>query len=640
MKTYSVKLPATRDPFINAKLKYVGRDPETGEERFWSSTWNSNSGAIGALVCESGKSRIFRFDVSRKQYGFYSAAYAEDETMWLCGFISEVIKLDFRTGETVSFKTGLPNNLLSSGMAYDPSTGKLFAATYCDGDMKRKGFSFDTNKGEVCAVYHDLPLSNNQLRHSIRNSDGTITFVNIIPGIELLSWDPRTDKTELILASLPYSTEQNYYSLVSREDDAIYIPEYGWFDPLLKRFVEGPAASRGALWFGISNNIAYGGEYTTGGHTILIGWDLASNTIRTIAEIPDSLPYQFLVGENGNIYCINMYGYFYCIDPVNRAITTSSRLDTDSFSHVDLVFRVNPEKLLCTTFITQRFYELDLTANTSKDLGRATGGCGEVMRFSSVGGKIYMASYTEGQLTEYDPGLPTFFPENPRIVVHPPECAMRPVAMCADDKSIYYSCSHKYGYLGSMLISYTPGTGHSQFSDNTIPDQMIIALLHSKKYNVLAAGTLIHADCRSCPPKAARCVAAFIDQSSLTPVSLFEAPDGYTGTELFGEVEDDVFIGRFVGAGHKAGWFLLDAATLTLSDFTVPDEISGLPIYGTGIKNRFVICSDGNIAAWDLKAGRLVSKICDTSGYYNLFARDRCLYLLYRDEMKIWEDCF
>ena len=48
-KPQRLPLPKTRDPFINVSLKPLGQG-EDGEERFWISSWNRNSGSTGVVV--------------------------------------------------------------------------------------------------------------------------------------------------------------------------------------------------------------------------------------------------------------------------------------------------------------------------------------------------------------------------------------------------------------------------------------------------------------------------------------------------------------------------------------------------------------------------------------------------------------
>ncbi|MEG2858006.1 MAG: hypothetical protein RR994_05250, partial [Clostridia bacterium] len=72
-------IPPSRDPFANASLVRAGNDADTGHERFWDSTWNSHSGAIGVLVSPQDDARVYRFNPKRAEFGFYGARYGGDD---------------------------------------------------------------------------------------------------------------------------------------------------------------------------------------------------------------------------------------------------------------------------------------------------------------------------------------------------------------------------------------------------------------------------------------------------------------------------------------------------------------------------------------------------------------------------------
>lgn len=641
-KVLKVKIPATRDPFVNAQLVPAGIDRKTGEERFWASTWNSNSGCIGALVTPTGKNKIFRFDYDKKQFGYYGASYGGNDIMWLSGFLDEVMMLDLESGETKSWKTGLPHDLSASGLVYDSVTKKVFSAAYCMGDLKRKAFSFNTQSESVAATYEDIPLKNNQLRYSIRNNDGTYTFINAVPYVELLWWDPVNEKIEVISENFETENIGDYWTVVRRGDGAIYIPHYGWFDPILRKFAEGPMASREATWFALKDNMVYGAEYSESGNSTLYKWNMDTGKITRIIEIPDASTYNLRLTSDGQIVCINMYGYFYRINPDTCAIECSIKLETDAVGHIDCLYRINEERLLGTPFITQRFYEINLKTGEECDLGRATGGCGEVLKVKGFEGKIYMASYTKGQLVEYDPNLPANFPENPRVVVHPPQPAMRPVALCCDSESIYYSCSHEYGFLGSMLIKYTPAKGVSEFADNPVPDRMIRSMFYDEKSGSIIAGTTYQADCNSCVPKTDRCVLARIDAKSLKTAAVIEAPDTYENAVVCGLLKDNTYLCSFMGGINKKLWKGLDAGEFKYCDYSLPEELNkyeNINVLYAGKPGHFVVIAGDSIELWDLALGAKIKKICDASGYYNIFLQDSSMYLVYRQEIHIYEDC-
>ena len=637
-----VNIPATRDPFVNAQFVPAGHDKDSGEERFWATTCNTNSGCIGVLITPTGKNKVFRFDYDKKQFVFYGASYAGNDIMYLSGYLDEVVKLDLNTGETSTFSTGLPHDLSFSGMVYDPATEKVFSTAYCQGDLKRKGFSFDSKSKKTAITYQDIPLKNNQLRFSLKNNDGTYTFSNVISDFELLLWDPKSDKIEVILENRIITGHiYEYCVLINREDGAIYLPNYGWFDPIKRCFVEGPKAPHEATWFALKDNVAYGAEQNDSGNVTLYKWDLKNGNFTKIVEIPDVTAYNFRLSKDCKILCINIYGYFYRVDPDKATIECSVKLDTDAIGHIDCMYRINEDRLLCTPFITQRFFEIDLKTNKSVDLGRATGGFGEVLKVSELNKKIYMASYTKGQLVEYDPNQHANFPENPRLIVNPPHGVMRPVGMCNDDDNIYYSCSHEYGSLGSMLVKHSPLRGITEFVDNPIPYQMIRSMFFDKTTNTIIAGSTYAADCNSCIPKEETAVIAKIDSKTLNVLNIIKAPGNAYECAIVGKLSETQYLYKHNWNKCSSVWMYVDAKSFDCAPFRIPKicDCNEYQIYYAGKPGYFVITYEGSVELWNLGKGELVKVICSESGFYKLFVQDNSIYLAYRQEIHIFENC-
>lgn len=647
MKSYEVAIPRTRDPFVNAQLIPAGIDSETGEERFWATTWNGVSGCIGALVTPSGKNRIYRFNPEEKEFGFYGACYAGNDIMWMSCFLDSITKLDLKTGKTQTWQTGQPKELSCSGLVYDEASGKVFWATYCQCDLKRNGLVFDTKTETVSNVFKDIPLKNNQLRKAIKNIDGTYTFLNIVPNFELLWWDPKDDSIDVILESQFAGHNNgfmNYGVVIQRPDGAIYLPQYGWFDPLKRSFVDGPRPSSEAAWFGISGNYAYGAVNLQLGNASVYQWNMTTGESRFIAEVPDALLYSLQLTNTGKIVCINLYGFLYRVDAMTGAIETSVKLDTDAVGHIDCLYRIDEERLLCTPFITQRFYEINLETGKGVDLGRATGGVGEVLEVCKLHDKIYMASYTKGQMVEYDPSQPSHFPENPRIVINPPEMAMRPVAMCNDGNSIFYSCSHEYGSLGCMMLKHTPATGQTVILDYPLQNQMIRSLAFDKATNRLLATTTFHADCKSCVPTDDQCVLAVLDPDTLKPLKTIPFPKGHENTRIFGIMPSGSYLcgGTNMYAELWLGYqlYLFNPATLAFNEYTVPSYTDTRPLkrlYFAEQPGLFVLAFEDSIELWNLETGSKIHDICVNPGFYNAKVQDGCLYLISEKSIKIHE---
>src|SRR5689334_5815342 len=88
-------VPRTRDPFVNTPLLSLGRD-SSGLDRFWISTYNGVIGCLGVMVNESGEYRLYPFPMPHAL--FYGAALENDNTLWLCGTLTTVVRLDLRSG--------------------------------------------------------------------------------------------------------------------------------------------------------------------------------------------------------------------------------------------------------------------------------------------------------------------------------------------------------------------------------------------------------------------------------------------------------------------------------------------------------------------------------------------------------------
>ncbi|HIT76199.1 MAG TPA: hypothetical protein IAA98_11480, partial [Candidatus Avipropionibacterium avicola] len=203
-------IPASQDPFVNTPLVRVGTDA-SGTEWFWISTWNAASATTGLLVSAEGDHRRFSFEAPH--WGFYSAVAEDVDTLWLCGDLSRVVRLDLRTGRYETFATGAPAALVFAGMAFDPQTGKLFAAAFPDPD--RVAFSFDTRTRRTVRLYRNVVAELYQTA-SVRRPDGTVSHLVYNPDIAVLHWDPREETLtpaligeRLLGLELPYSNGQS-----------------------------------------------------------------------------------------------------------------------------------------------------------------------------------------------------------------------------------------------------------------------------------------------------------------------------------------------------------------------------------------------------------------------------------------------
>jgi hypothetical protein len=642
-------LPASRDPFVNTFLRYAGTDPETGEARYWFSTWNYNSGCLAVLVTESGGCKTFRFDPDKEEFGFYGTAYAGNNKMWLCGYTSKLLCLDLETGEIERYETGLEKSLAFSGFIYDETTRTILGGSYSQKSLTFIAFCFDVDTRTILKTFSEnVTDRGNYFTVHYPNGDGTYTLAFNSPNYAFMRWNPRALEFEP-LGGIIYPEKENPELQVSTimRDGKIYVSTKGWFDPEtgLSDITGMPSAE--AMWFCARGNKIYGTRNTYFGNSELYCWDTETNKAERILEIPDAQYIHFALAESGIMLCINIYGFFYRIDPEAKTILSSKRLPTDSIASMDCLEKISDDRILLTPFITQRFCEVDLKTGQTSDMGKAAMRGGEVLVAITLDGLIYMSVYTTGQLVEYDPSIRPFFPENPRIVVQPPSNAMRPITVCKDEKSIYYVCSNHYGTLGSIAIKHTPSTGETIFCQDPIGDFIIQSLFYDQ--GRIFAGSDIHADCRSYPPKESAAVLAELDPVTLGCVRKIELPVKGNLAEIIGQVDSDTYLFAVCHDGEKAdfGFFSSSSGFAEMGNSKalrvqqiVEDANSAQRereiIRAAGEIGKFVVAGKDMIQIWDFDLMRKVNEFPVKPGFRDYFVNGGDLFLLYRKEMAVY----
>jgi len=640
-----VPIPAGRDPFVNTPLLAVGPGKD-GSERFWISTWNANVGSLAALVTETGEARIHRFG-EKRHAGFYSAVQEDEDTLWLCGDLSRVLRFSLRTGQFEEYATGAPPALVFQGMVFDRETGKLFAATFSTPNTTIAAFSFDTRRRKTVKIHSDFS-TDIYMRGSFPNGDGTYSCVMHTPGETLLHWDPRvetlqaTTLRETLDVHVHRMADGTTYRLIGDEQERRYFPRRGWYDALQREFLaDGPRPSREMTWFRCVGQTAWGANIENG--SMRVGrWDMRTGEVYSLCTIPDCPFHGVDATTGGKIVAVNMYGYFYRFDGHTGVLEMTRRLPSDSIGKTDCLCRIDEERLLGTPYITQRFWEVNLRTREGYDCGRVAPGAGEVLKTWKIGGKVYMAVYDGGELVEYDPARHPHFPENPRVVAAPPH-AMRPAAAADDGRNIYYACSTPFGTLGSTLTRYDSVTGNIRYAVNPLPDQQIVSIRYDRATNSLLCGTTMHADCRSCPPSSNRCYFARIDAELLTVIEQAPAPDG----TIWATVEGPLGKGRYLcTCNPRIGWRDCPWIVLDSAAFGVPaqETMQRLPrktdrfLYA-GKPGYFLLQQGPRLEIWDMRTHALALLLTDCFDGNDVKVQDDSVYLIYSREIEVMEGC-
>jgi len=622
MRTRHVPIPRSRDPFVNTPLLRLGKD-KGGVERFWTSSWNANVGTMGVVVGEDGTHRIIRF--GRRFPGFYSAAPESDRVLWLCGNLGNVVRLDLVTRKFTWYETDAPYALVFQGMPFDRRTGKLFAAAYPP--PATAAFSFDTGRRKPAKVYRDV-CPEHYMRVSFPNGDGTWSIVLVCPGVSIVRWDPARETVE----TMRLTDETDLHgggALLMRliVDDAgrVYFPGFGWYNGRTRRFLKtGPRPEREAQWFARRGRTVYGVS-GAGEEIRVVAWDMTAGTVANLCTIPDAQGLGLNLTASGKIVSVNTYGVFHRYDARTGSLELTRTLPADAVGRVDCVCRIDDERLLGTPFITQRFWEANVRTGKGFDCGRAAPGSGEVLLTWKIGRKVYLAAYTGGELVEYDPGAHPHFPENPRVVAKPPH-GMRPVAAADDGRNIFYACSAPYGTCGSTLTQYDTHTGEAVHATNPLGDLQIRSLCHDRATDTLLAGSTIHADCGSCPPRAKTCAVARVRASDLKVLKRRRMSAGIEHVDVVGPLGRDKWL---CTVGNRA--FTLDGEALTIPPqrdwHDLPDETRRVLFAGRA--GTFVLLmKDGGVALWDLRKFTCLKKLARYGDIHRISVQEGLLYLV------------
>lgn len=629
-KSCSGRIPLTRDPFVNTRLINVGKDG-SGIERFWISTWNQTQGTTGVLIDENGNYRKYSF--SSEHPGFYSAVSEDSNTLWLCGGLDTVVRLDLKTGEYDAFPTGAPCALVFQGMILDIETRKLFALAFPAPTVTAFSFDIDTRK---TVKIHKAFSDGHYMRFSFPNGDGTYSIIVTTPGQYILHWDPVSETlNSKTLDDLHGRPGGGITSLIGDVSGRYYFPGRGWYNGVQQKFEDGPRPEQEMTWFVRHDEKAFGTTKDDTGTRIGV-WDLITGSVRSVCTVPEMTVFGANVTSTGRIVAISMYGDFFRFHSETGALEQSKRLATDAIGRVDCLCRIDEERLLGTPYITQRFWELNLKTGEGFDCGKSGPGGGEILRTWKIGSKIYMAAYAGGELMEYDPSRPPRYPENPRVVAKPHH-GMRPVSNADDGRVIFYTCSAPYGKLGSVLVRYDTETGLASYAEHPLPDLQIIDLLHDPHTNRLLAGTSINADSGSCPPGTDTAWLALIHADDLSVIEKMPAPQGTAQVKIWGWLNERQCLCSFWGEKKtKAVVDMDDFRLLAENELTSwPDGLEDIKYAGS--PGMFVMQIENRLELWDLREDKRIKVLVEDWDGHKYHIMDGAVYLDTGTEIVVME---
>jgi hypothetical protein len=637
-------IPPSRDPFVNANLVSLGPDEE-GDERFWISSWNTVSGTLGALVTESGGHRIYRFGPPHS--GFYSVAQQDQDTLWLCGDLAHVVRLSLSSGRFECFATGAPPALVFQGMAFDAQSGQLFAAA--NPGQGLVAFAFDTRLKKPAGLYQSL-CEQHYMCSSFDNGDGSVSCLVYNPGLVALRWNPHEGSVKAVTLATgdpsgegPISDTIGFSRTITDDLGRRYFPQLGWNDAASGEFSEGPTLpGNETTWFARRGDRIWGAIDKPSSCSVVC-FDTTTQRLREICVIENGHSRGVNLSVAGKLMAVTLYGDLLRFDGESGALELSHRLPTDAVGGLDCLCRLDDDRLLGTPFITQRFWQVNLSTGQGFDCGRAAPLCGQIQMLAQVDGKVYLAAYGGGHLMQFDSTRHPNYPENPRVVAAPPG-AMRPVAITQADNCLIYSCSHEYGKLGCILTRYQCDSGLAQYHDDPLKGQRICSLHYHAGSGTLLAGTTNSADCNSCPPSSNYCYLIELDSNTLAPKELLRAPEGTYTVAVIGNLSARSILcsvqGHFEGS-DQTRLFAVTPGELSIPPlaamYTLPAGVRS--IHKTDCPGFFVLHGGPHVELWDMGEHTVALRLISDDSVVKCQVQGDSVYLTTAREIIVLDHC-
>lgn len=135
-----------------------------------------------------------------------------------------------------------------------------------------------------------------------------------------------------------------------------------------------------------------------------------------------------------------------------------------------------------SSYLPNHLYRSSLDGTISEDLGQHSIARGQAYSATTIGDKVYLASYPQARLSVYDPAKPIRFgtepSDNPRDLGRFDEVGYRPNALiAASDGKLWMGSGPDYGLIGGTLAWYDPQTGESNSHRAIVLDMSPTSLL-------------------------------------------------------------------------------------------------------------------------------------------------------------------
>ncbi|MBT5900896.1 MAG: hypothetical protein HOH58_02165 [Opitutaceae bacterium] len=221
-------------------------------------------------------------------------------------------------------------------------------------------------------------------------------------------------------------------------------------------------------------------------------------TLMPVKHLPDPMPGIHAAGEHMYQATFTMPGGWQAKLVNDRSGTprdllvtnvdpkiSSRRLNMDwvgGGSNVHVIEEGPDGMLYGSSYLPNHLYRSSLDGTISEDLGQHSIARGQAYSATTVGDKVYLASYPQARLSVYDPSRPIRFgteaSDNPRDLGRFDDVGYRPNALISSaDGKLWMGSGPDYGLIGGTLAWYDPETGESNSHRAIVPDMSPTSLL-------------------------------------------------------------------------------------------------------------------------------------------------------------------
>lgn len=586
--------PKTDDPFINCRLVSLGCGRD-GVERFTISSLNMETGARTLVLDEDGRCRTYTWPGPMRPRFCYGAAAGSRGTVWLGGGAASgpcLYRLELSSGTTRHYPAPA-GHFITSGMAYDPATRKVF--TGCGSAM----VSFDTARGRYVRVYSQDEMGPCHFHYfHWRNRDGSYGFLMQTPGLSYVRWYPREERIGVeVLIEDPRHPALSSLSHGLVSGGRVYLPHLGWLDGLTGRIERHPHPPREeAAWFGAIGGFVLGAQTQPTGDCRLLRWDARSGEVRAMATLPDQQGQAIALTRSGRVLAVDLTGTVRRFDARTLELQQTVRHEHRSAHAGHVVCPAGRDLIVGAPFITQGFWILDTRTGRGTDAGRAAGSFGQIDDALFVGGKVYFSAYGGGQLTEFDPRRPAAWPRNPRLVAKNDQ-GQHGAGMTTDGRVVWAAFRPRYGTLDGAMIRYDTRTGEARYRNAAIRNQHVLHPQWDPATRRLVAGTSFLSDAGTAVPTRDQVYAVVLDPIGMEVIKRAPAPRGLTQLAAVGPLGGRRWLMR--GSDGRVGVF--DEASCC---FDADAELKPLPdgtqsLLSAGTPGLFLVATRRALRLWD-----------------------------------------